>query len=72
MDTSWKGDTMELVLKRIRLEKGFTQMQIADKLGISVRTYQRIENNERKPSYDVIIKLQSLFNESIDKLLGTV
>jgi transcriptional regulator with XRE-family HTH domain len=62
---------MELVLKKVRLEKGFTQIQMSDRLGISIRTYQRIENNERKPSYDVILQLQNIFNESINNLLET-
>lgn len=44
-------------------------MQISDMLNISVRTYQRIEKGEKKPSCDVVIKLQSLFNQPIDCLL---
>lgn len=63
---------MGTVLKQLRNEKGFTQSYVANKIEISNRQYQRIENKESKPSYDVIIKLQSLFNESIDKLLDTL
>ena len=63
---------MKTCLKQIRIEKGFTQSDIANRINISTRQYQRIENNESKPSYDVILKLQSLFNESIDKLLDTI
>ena len=62
---------MVTCLKHLRNEKGFTQSEVANKIEISARQYQRIENKESKPSYDVILKLQSLFNESIDKLLDT-
>lgn len=62
---------MKTCLKQLRTEKGFTQSDIANQINISTRQYQRIENNESKPSYDVILKLQTLFNESIDKLLDT-
>ncbi len=57
------------ILKKERQNKGLTQYQFADILNISERTYQRIENNERKPSCDVVIKLQNYFNKSIDCLL---
>lgn len=34
-------------LKRARKEKGLTQQQVADKLGISLRYYQNIEAGSR-------------------------
>ena len=57
------------VLKKERQNKGLTQCQISDMLDVSIRTYQRIENGERKPSCDVVIKLQNYFNKPIDCLL---
>jgi transcriptional regulator with XRE-family HTH domain len=40
------GDT----LKERRLQKGFTQSQLAEESGITLRTIQRIENNAVRPS----------------------
>lgn len=57
-------------LKVARLGRSLTQDEIAHLLGITVRTYQYIEHGERKPSYDVIIKLQELFNKDIYNLLS--
>jgi transcriptional regulator with XRE-family HTH domain len=37
-------------LKEIRTQKGFTQQQLADQTGITLRTIQRIEKGEVKPS----------------------
>ncbi|MCI9575962.1 MAG: helix-turn-helix transcriptional regulator [Clostridiales bacterium] len=57
-------------LKKLRTEKGFTQKQVAEKLGMAVRQYQRYEHGERKPTYDVIIELCGCFEISSDELLG--
>lgn len=37
-------------LKEIRVAKGLTQVDLSNKSGIAIRTVQRIENNEVKPS----------------------
>jgi transcriptional regulator with XRE-family HTH domain len=37
-------------LKEIRTSKGFTQNELSDKSGIALRTVQRMERNEGKPS----------------------
>ena len=35
------------VIRRARLRKGFTQEEAAEKAGVSLRTYQRLEHGER-------------------------
>ena len=47
-----------------------TQDELAHILGITVRTYQYIEHGQRKPSYNVILKLQELFKSDISYLLS--
>lgn len=61
-----------LLLQSLRNEKGYTQLEVASKIGISDRAYRNIEHGKSKPSYAVSMNLQSLFNESIIKLLDTV
>lgn len=52
-------------MKQAREEKGLTQAQIAEKLGINVNYYARIERGEKIPSFEVlqsiakILKLKS-------------
>ena len=46
-----------------------TQLALAEKLGISLRTYQRIEYGEQKPNVNVVIRLQRLFQKNIDELI---
>jgi len=37
-------------IKELRKKKGFTQFDLSEKSGLSLRTIQRIENSENKPS----------------------
>lgn len=53
----------------MRIEHGYTQLELAQKLGISLRTYQRIEYGEQKPNVHVVIRLQKLFQREIDILI---
>ena len=50
-------------LKEIRVSKGLTQIELSEKSGIALRTVQRMERNEGKPS------LYSL--NAIGEVLGT-
>lgn len=45
------------MIKEMRLELGMTQQQVADKAGISVRQYQRIERNEKATKFSTIEKV---------------
>lgn len=65
-----KGSDTLNNLKKERLAKSITQDELAHMLGITVRTYQYIEHEDRKPSYDVILKLQDIFKCDISKLLS--
>jgi DNA-binding XRE family transcriptional regulator len=38
------------IIKKIRIKKGMTQQQLADESGVTLRTIQRIENGDVKPS----------------------
>ncbi len=49
-------------LKRRRIEKGLTQQQVADQLGISLRYYKQIEYGERLGSVDIWDMLEDMFS----------
>jgi len=57
-------------LKEIRSQHGYTQKNVADKLGISERAYQHYELSTRKPDFDGLIKIAEVYNVSIDYLVG--
>lgn len=49
-------------LKRARKAARMTQQQVADKVGITLRYYQNIEEGSRIGSFEIWDKLEELFN----------
>lgn len=49
-------------LKKARQEAGLTQQQIADKLNVGLRQYQRIEKGTTDGTFDVWDKLEDIFS----------
>lgn len=52
--------TYQYKIKEKRLSKGFTQQQMADKLGVTLRTYRRYENVEYPAPYDALHRIKKL------------
>lgn len=57
-------------LKRLRMQEGLTQQQLADRIGVTKSVVSYYELQERHPSPDVLIKLAAVFHVSTDYLLG--
>ena len=57
-------------LKKLRLESGYTQQQLADKLCVTKSVVSYYELQERAPSPEILVKLASIFHVSTDFLLG--
>lgn len=57
-------------LKDLRTGKRLTQLQVAERVGISKAMVSSYELSARQPSYDVLVKLATLFGVSTDYLLG--
>jgi len=45
------------IIKQARLNKDYTREQLAEKIHISSRYLTSIENEDKKPSYDILYKL---------------
>lgn len=58
---------MESKVKQLRLERAWSQEQLAQLSSLSTRTIQRIENNE-VPSLETLSALASVFNVSVSEL----
>lgn len=57
-------------LKKERIHLSLTQQEIADKLGVSLRTYTNYENAEKHPrNRDVYVKLAEIFGVDVNYLL---
>lgn len=60
------------ILKRLRLEKGWTQKDLAEKLNKAESTIGMWEQGRRELDYDSLKEIADLFDVSIDFLLGRV
>lgn len=55
-------------LKEIRIQQNYSQTDLSDKTGLTVRTIQRIENNEVKPSIHSLRVLSEALGTDISQL----
>ena len=49
-------------LKRLRLQEGMTQQQLADKLGVTKSVVSYYELQERYPSPEVLFRMSYIFH----------
>ena len=57
-------------LQQLRNSYGYSQKQVADKLGVSSSIVSDYETGERTPSLENLLALSYLYNTSTDYLLG--
>lgn len=57
-------------LKALRGKYGFSQKQVAEKIGVSPSIVSGYETGERTPSTEILLAFSYLYNVSTDYLLG--
>lgn len=57
-------------LREMRMKRGFTQQNMADKLNVALRSYQCYETGTRTPSFNLLILIADTLDVSTDYLLG--
>ena len=58
-----------LRISKLRVELGFTQAPLAEKLNISLDYYRSIETGRRGGSIDIIVEIAAIFDVSLDYLI---
>jgi len=56
-------------IKKLRVNKGYSQKEIAEIVGVNYVNYGRYERGLSRPSADTLTKLADAFNISVDYLL---
>jgi len=56
-------------VKDLRIRKGFSQEELSEKAGLSLRTIQRIENGETEPRGDSLKRLAQSFGVTPDEMV---
>ena len=57
-------------MKDIRLKRGMTQEELANRIGISQSQIARYENGDSEPTLDTLRKLSEELNCTLDELIG--
>ena len=72
--SSVRGGSMEIFLgknlKELRIERGYTQKQVAEMLNINSVTYLHYEKDQREPPLSLLADMAKLYEVSVDYLLG--
>ena len=55
-------------VKELRMRKGFSQEELTEDTGLSLRTIQRVENGETKPRGDTLKRLANSFGVTPDEI----
>jgi len=61
---------MKMNISELRKEKGFSQKELADMLGVAQNTISNWETGTREPDLKTILELCKIFGTSLDAILG--
>ncbi len=64
------SSTMGQIIKDLRKKNGFTQEELAGRLGVTYQAVSRWEANGGYPDMEMIPAIANYFNVSIDELFG--
>ena len=56
-------------LRELRIEKNFTQEQLAEALGVSNRSVSRWETGSNMPDLDLLLELSRFYGVGVDEIL---
>jgi len=60
---------LSVVIKKYRIQRGKTQQEVADAMGIKLLPYQRLESGENNPTLRTLLKVKEVFPEiNLDKI----
>lgn len=57
-------------LRELRVSKGLRQEQVAKLIGVNKSAISTYENDSRQPSYEILVRLATLYRVTTDYLLG--
>lgn len=64
------GENFNDNLRTARERKGFSQKEMAERIGVAKSTYSLYESGNREPNVQTIKKIADTLNVSADELLG--
>ena len=61
-----------MTLKELRKEKGMSQSDLADRVGLKQTTISQYENGSRKPDLNTAKRIADTLNISLDTFFGSI
>lgn len=61
-------DPLAIQIKHLRESLNLSQVDVAEQIGVGLRTYQRIESSETIPTIDIVFKLADIFHVRLDEI----
>ena len=58
-------------LKQLRAEKGLSQPQLAEQIGLTKQTISLWERGERRPNFETMVSLAEYFKVNLKYIIGT-
>ncbi|MBQ0057323.1 MAG: helix-turn-helix transcriptional regulator [Bacteroidales bacterium] len=58
------------IVKQLRTERGWSQQDVADRLGVNKQTISQYERGIRKPLFDTAEQLADIFHVDLNYLMG--
>ena len=65
-----RSDVIGRLLTKFRLDRGYTQQEVSDAVGIAQQTYAGYERGRHEPSIEILIRLADVYGVSLDLLTG--
>lgn len=57
-------------IKKLRSQRGFSQVELGRRLGVTKQSISNWENNYIQPSIEMLVRISRVFSVSTDSLLG--
>lgn len=57
-------------LKDIRIQIGYSQIEVAKRLDLPISTYNQYETGKNEPNIEMLCKLADFYHISLDELVG--
>lgn len=64
------NDVFSSRLKQVRTDRGLSQTELAEKVGVSKTSLSAYESGSKKPSYEIVVKIAKVCRTSMDWLCG--
>ncbi len=58
-------------IKKLRIQSGLTQQEMADKLNMHLKTWQKVENGFTKLDIDRLKEIAEIFDVNVEELINT-